>query len=414
MKLFRQEAIDNKVRAFAGEPMLPTSISHTIILSVCATFAVAGLIFAYNFKFPVYSSGIGWLTPERGILKINTRSGGLIENMSIKNGQHLQSGDLIARVALNGSSIPFEKYENLKRINEVKEKANFAKNITEKENIESELIELNNKKISIENQLKVVINKKDIQLQIINMIDQDINRIKNLVEKGYASSKSYNEYVSRKLYAESELSSLQNQENSLNENLNSTLNKIFYSNKKLSSMGLALNSAKAEASERNLYFNAQNIEEIRAPFPGTVFKLNSREGEVVRAGSTVSILVPSEGPAVAEIYLRSKDIGRVVVGQKVRLRYDAFAYQKYGIGEGVVSSVSPSSVLQSEVYGPTPNTNEPIYIVIVKIDNATDYQRQNKVKLPLGSSLTAQILTGKKTFVEWVIDPIVHKMKSAN
>ena len=54
-------------------------------------------------------------------------------------------------------------------------------------------------------------------------------------------------------------------------------------------------------------------------------------------------------------------------GQLVRLRYDAFPYQKFGIYEGVISEIS-KTVIESIDLAIMPKINEPFFLVVVAIE----------------------------------------------
>jgi hypothetical protein len=46
----------------------------------------------------------------------------------------------------------------------------------------------------------------------------------------------------------------------------------------------------------------------------------------------------------AEINVAGRDIGQVSVGQSVRIKFEAFPFQKYGIGSGAVRVISQDSI----------------------------------------------------------------------
>jgi len=67
---------------------------------------------------------------------------------------------------------------------------------------------------------------------------------------------------------------------------------------------------------------------------------NRTVGSVVREAETLFVLVPRNVPLQAEINVEGKDIGQIAVGQPVRIKFEAFPFQKYGTGSGVVRVVS--------------------------------------------------------------------------
>ena len=84
--------------------------------------------------------------------------------------------------------------------------------------------------------------------------------------------------------------------------------------------------------------------QLRAPADGVVLEIANRTvGSVVREAETMFVLVPRDVALQAEVKVDGKDIGQVAVGQSVRLKLEAFPFQKYGTGKGVVRVVSQNS-----------------------------------------------------------------------
>ena len=70
---------------------------------------------------------------------------------------------------------------------------------------------------------------------------------------------------------------------------------------------------------------------LTTPVDAVVLEISHRSiGSVVREAETLFSLVPRNAPLQAEVNVDSKDIGEVAVGQPVRLKFEAFPFQKYG------------------------------------------------------------------------------------
>ena len=62
--------------------------------------------------------------------------------------------------------------------------------------------------------------------------------------------------------------------------------------------------------------------------------LQASLGQAVDPAKPLMTLTPRGGALRAELYVPSRAIGFVKTGQRVRLLYDAFPYQKFGPGRG--------------------------------------------------------------------------------
>ncbi len=75
---------------------------------------------------------------------------------------------------------------------------------------------------------------------------------------------------------------------------------------------------------------------LTAPVDAVVLDTANRTvGSVVREAETLFVLVPQDVKLQAEVNVDGKDIGRVAVGQTVRIKFDAFPFQKHGTESGL-------------------------------------------------------------------------------
>jgi len=102
-----------------------------------------------------------------------------------------------------------------------------------------------------------------------------------------------------------------------------------------------LNKLKAELQSREIRMSRYLI---KAPEAGYVDKIyiNTLGGVVTPAQPLLS-LVPNKNNLMVKVIVRNQDIARVREGLLVKVKVDAFEYQKYGMLEGVIKTVSRDS-----------------------------------------------------------------------
>ncbi len=83
--------------------------------------------------------------------------------------------------------------------------------------------------------------------------------------------------------------------------------------------------------------------EIRAPMDGYVQEIASLNvGDYLEANSKVLNIVPNDNENFrVEIRISPKDMGKIMIGQKVKYRLSAFPYFEYKGAEGVITSIDP-------------------------------------------------------------------------
>ncbi|MBN5027863.1 HlyD family type I secretion periplasmic adaptor subunit [Stenotrophomonas maltophilia] len=138
---------------------------------------------------------------------------------------------------------------------------------------------------------------------------------------------------------------------------------------------------------------------LRAPVDGTVQQLGIHTvGGVVTPAQPLLAVVPSEEALEVEASILNKDIGFIRNGQPVTVKVESFPYTRYGYLTGKVISVSHDA-MQDEKLGP-------VFPVRVKLDKATLQIDGVTVRLTAGMSLSAEIKTGKRRVIDYLLSPL--------
>jgi hemolysin D len=139
---------------------------------------------------------------------------------------------------------------------------------------------------------------------------------------------------------------------------------------------------------------------LAAPVDGTILQLMVHTvGGVVPAAQPLMQIVPHDSTVEVEATLENKDIGFVQEGQPAEVKIDAFQYTKYGTVTGQVSHVSRDAV-QDEKRGL-------IYTVRIALDKAFMSVDGHDVALSPGLSVQADIKTGTRRVIEYVLSPLL-------
>jgi len=154
----------------------------------------------------------------------------------------------------------------------------------------------------------------------------------------------------------------------------------------------------AEIAGRHAY-------QLRAPVAGHVSALQARVGLAADTAVPLMAIVPTGSVLQAELLVPSRAIGFVEPGQTVRLAYEAFPFQRFGLHGGHVTTVSRNLLRPAELVAPIA-INEPSYRVVVALDRQTlsAFGRD----FPLGPDMTlkADIVFDRRSLLEWVFEPM--------
>ncbi len=139
---------------------------------------------------------------------------------------------------------------------------------------------------------------------------------------------------------------------------------------------------------------------ILSPVEGYVSNLYFHTiGGVVTPAQKLMVVVPSGTGLVMKANVLNKDIGFVKEGMPVSIKIDTFDFQKYGILNGTVRSISKHSA-EDEKMGP-------VYEVFVIPRETTLLVEGKRAPITSGMSLTAEIKVGKRRIIEFFVYPII-------
>lgn len=145
---------------------------------------------------------------------------------------------------------------------------------------------------------------------------------------------------------------------------------------------------------------------IRAPVAGRVSSLQATVGKAADPRQLQLTIVPDGSVLRAELLVPTRAIGFVRPGQRVRILYDAFPYQRFGTYGGEVASVSQSIVTAADASGPL-ELREPSYRVAVALDRADVDAAGRRIALQPDMLLRADIILDRRSLMAWLVGPLL-------
>jgi len=152
------------------------------------------------------------------------------------------------------------------------------------------------------------------------------------------------------------------------------------------------------ALKKELVHSENNEVSVPAPCSGMVLRLEvNRAQAVVGQGDVLCELVCSGERLQAELKLAQSGIGRIKPGQRVKLLYDAFPYQRYGVRYGTVRWVSPATVATADGAE---------FRALVDIERAAILVEGQPRPLRAGMRGTGRVILGKRTLIAYAFEPL--------
>jgi HlyD family secretion protein len=166
---------------------------------------------------------------------------------------------------------------------------------------------------------------------------------------------------------------------------------------------LQLDTARVEADAaariRFENIDKDNFLQILAPVSGVVTDLTfTQPGDKVQANNPLGGIAPSNSRSVVKVEIAENDRAFLREGLPVKLKFNAFPYQRYGLINGTLEYVSPATK-------PASQTKQPVYEARVSL--ARDYYQVAETRYPLryGMTATVEIVVRERRLIDLALDP---------
>ncbi|MBW4517665.1 MAG: HlyD family efflux transporter periplasmic adaptor subunit [Timaviella obliquedivisa GSE-PSE-MK23-08B] len=142
---------------------------------------------------------------------------------------------------------------------------------------------------------------------------------------------------------------------------------------------------------------------IHAPVNGIVTDLNVHNiGEVTKPGETFAEIMPNGASLVLSAFLPNQEAGFVKKGMTVRMKFNAFPYQRYGTVSGKVLFIAPDATIDEQLGSG--------YRIEVALDQSTIGTQATLLKA--GQTATAEIVTRQRRIVDILFEPLKQLQKN--
>jgi len=122
-------------------------------------------------------------------------------------------------------------------------------------------------------------------------------------------------------------------------------------------------------------------------------------------------IVPANSTLQATMYVPSRALGFLRVGQSVAMKLDSFPYQKYGVLEGRLDAISATPIARTEASTGTrlataADDNEPLYTATVQLTDQFMHVGSQRLALQPGMQVEGDIRLDTRRLYEWLLEPL--------
>lgn len=408
--LFRDEALQARQSSWLGRVQLVRPLSLDLVtLSVLAVALAVGAFLALA-QYTRKASVDGALMPDRGLIRLVPAEAATVLERRVSEGQTVQAGDILFVLALERPRLLAQAQAEVRR--SLNERQRSLQDAARQQDAltASQVTALDRRLQALEAEGAQVDRELALQQQRLALAQQAHSRLEALRNEQFISD-------AQVLAKQEELLGLQAQLQALDRQRT----------------GLGRERAQLEGERRSLPLQARSTQGgierdlaaltreaaeqdserrliVRAPQDGVLSAVLAEPGQSVSPASALASLVPRGSELQAQLYAPSSAVGFVRPGQAVRLRLEAFPYQKFGQLEGRVLQVSRTPLAAGEIVSQalagvqTGRSGEAMFRITVALDQAAAQRWPQP--LVAGMRLQADVLLERRRLVEWLFEPL--------
>lgn len=379
---------------------------------------------------------------------IQHQEGGIVKNIFVKQGDHVKQGDKLVEIDDTKVKSQYENVLNQYRtslasearliaerdwleeiefpellqkdsdVPEVEKIMQTQENLFRyrKEMYRAEKDSLKQKVLQLNKQIEGLESRKVSAEKNLAIIADRLKATRSLKEKGFAAKSAVLSIEAEEARYKSELSNAETEISKTHQEITRTeIENINIDNRYISDVLKELKDTQVNtAALRENFFSLNDSMKrsiVTSPVDGIVNVLYVHTlGGVVSQGGGILEISPTNDVLVIEAKVPHRNIDSVHLGLVAKIRFSAFKSRTTPLFTGKVTSISPDTVQDRNA-----PQGEPYYIARIEIDmdEFNKIAKSKKLELHPGMMSEVQIITGTRTLLRYLLDPVTDTMFKA-
>ena len=404
---FRQEAVAAQADTLYGAPLIAQTPRVAVLAVGLVLACTSFLAFAAWAPYTRKAHVVGYLAPTRGLIKVFTPQAGTVLERRVVEGQAVRQGDVLLVVSSERSSASTrdaqaavlgqltERRESLRREQEKQAEIDGLSAAAIEQRIRGLTAEIEQGRLQIELQRARVANA-----------EVTVRRHEGLVAANFVSEAALQQKKDELLDQRGQLANLNRTIAGLTRDLDAARTELATSRLKRANTAAQIDRQMSELTQQLTEADSRRAVVLTASADGTVTTILAEVGQTVNPGAPLLSILPQGAALEAELLVPTRAAGFIKPGQSVALRYQAFAYQRFGHHQGEVLRVGRSVIQPNETTVPMA-VSEPVYRVTVRLPAQQMQAYGQAMNLQAGMAVDADIWLDRRRVIEWLFDPIL-------
>lgn len=416
---------------------------------VIVIFVIFGLIWAATAPLDSAAVASGTVISNTQRKSLNHQEGGIIKTIYVKVGDVVKKGDqllefdatriksehdsvlnqyralLASEVRLLAEINGQDNVEYPEFLTQDKDIPEVAKIIETQNNLfhskkdvkRAEHDSLKQKTMQLKKQIEGYEAKKISLLKTLEVLKDRVDATKKLSVKGFVQKAALLELEAKEASAQSEIAMNDTEIARSEQEITRTEIELLNLESNFVSKTLTeLKETQIQLSERREKYNhySDSLDRIilRSPVDGVVNNINYHTvGSVIPAGQAIMDISPSDDYLIIEAKVEPRHIDSIQVGLQSKIRFSAFKSRTTPVFTGTVVSLSPDIVFDQRQQMDNRYAGG-YYLARIELNMSefNEVARTRKIELHPGMPAEVQIVTGTRTLLKYLLDPVIDAM----
>lgn len=412
-QLFRPEVADAQRQSWLGQVQLVRPLSLSLLTAgvLCMLALVLSLLFFGEYTRKARIGGV--LVPDLGVIRLVPPVQGRVLERHAHEGQVVRSGEVMFVLALEGSTLSSDVQARVQRSLDERRRSLEDAARQQAQLADGEMVSLQRRLNEMQREQQQIEAEAALHRQRLALAQQSLERLESLSREQFISPAQVQTKKEEVIGLQAQAQALVRQsaalarDRALLEGERRDLPVLLKSRQGAIERDLA--ALAREAAEQD----AQRQIVVRAPQDGTVSAVLAEPGQSVSPASALATLIPAGATLEAHLFAPSGAVGFLRPHQEVRLRFEAFPYQKFGHQNGHVLQVSRTPLAAPELAGLPLSASagdrqaEPMFRITVALDSPELHGFGRSQPLVAGMRMEADVLLERRRLIEWLFAPVL-------
>jgi len=412
------------------------------LLFMLTMFFLSAVLWAYGAEIDEVTRGQGRVIPSSRVHVVQNLEGGILKEILVKESQLVEVGDVLARIDDTGFSSTYgeqkaKQYALQARVTRLAAQAQGIKDkdkglefplelLAEARHValaEETLYHAN--ETELQSQIAILRVQADQRKQELNELYGKLKQLEDNLKLATEELDLTEPLAEKGVVPKVELIRIRRQVTELRGELNTTrlavpraqaavqeanrrVEEKFNAYRSLALTELAQTRAELAQVEESLRASRDRVyrTDVKSPVKGIVKSIHvTTVGGVIKPGMDLIEIVPVEDTLLVEAKIRPADIAFLRLDQKATVKITAYDFSIYGGLNGLLERISADTIVDEE--------GESFYQVTIRTDR--NYLEHHGDQLPIipGMVATVDVLTGRKTVLDYLLKPILKAKQQA-